>query len=90
MHGMCYSVAAYLYIGTAVRIGISLGLHRDVFPRTRDSVERERGRRLWGTIYTLDHEMAIRWGYPCAIVDDTSCMKAPLASEEVCVTIALN
>lgn len=83
MHAMCYSVGAYLYLGTAVRIGFSLGLHRNVSPRTRNSVERERGRRLWWTIYTLDHEMAIRFGYPCAIGDDAGFVKTPLSSEQV-------
>ncbi|PGG97438.1 hypothetical protein AJ79_09199 [Helicocarpus griseus UAMH5409] len=83
LHAMCYSVGAYLHLGTAVRISFSLGLHRDISPRTRDSVERERGRRLWWTIYTLDHEMAIRFGYPCAIVDETGFVKASPASEQI-------
>ncbi|EER29323.1 Fungal specific transcription factor, putative [Coccidioides posadasii C735 delta SOWgp] len=83
MHAMCYSVGAYLHLGTAVRIGFSLGLHRDISPRTRDSVERERGRRLWWTIYTLDHEMAIRFGYPCAIGEDAGFVKTPPASEQI-------
>ncbi|KAI9367621.1 fungal-specific transcription factor domain-containing protein [Aspergillus egyptiacus] len=83
MHAMCYSVGAYLHLGTAVRIGFSLGLHRNVSPRTGNSVERERGRRLWWTIYTLDHEMAIRFGYPCAIGDEAGFVKTPLASEQI-------
>jgi len=86
MQGMCYSIAAYLYLGTAARIAFSLGLHRDVSPKNRDSVDRERGRQLWWTIYTLDQEMAIRWGYPCAIDDDVSFMKTSLASEQVSFT----
>lgn len=81
MHGMCYSVAAYLYLGTAVRIAFSLGLHHDIFPCTKTSVERERERRVWWTIYTLDYETASRFGYPCAIVDDVSFVKTSSASE---------
>ncbi|KAJ5818013.1 hypothetical protein N7474_003604 [Penicillium riverlandense] len=83
MHAMCYSVGAYLHLGTAVRIGFSLGLHRSISPRTSNSVERERGRRLWWTIYTLDHEMAIRFGYPRAIGDDAGFMNTPLSSEQI-------
>ncbi|KIW29139.1 uncharacterized protein PV07_04975 [Cladophialophora immunda] len=70
MHGSCYSMAAYLNVGTAVKIAFSLGLHRDMCSRTKDLVERERCRRVWTTIYTMDHEIAIRLGYPCAIVDE--------------------
>ncbi|RFU27192.1 hypothetical protein B7463_g9148, partial [Scytalidium lignicola] len=81
-HAMCYSVAAYLYLGTAVRVGLTLGLHRDVSFRANDSLERERGRRIWWTIYVLDHEMAIRFGYPCAIVDDPTFMKTSSALEQ--------
>lgn len=83
MHSMCYSLAAYLYLGTAARIGFSLGLHRDIFSRTLSSVDRERYRRVWWTLYVLDYEMASRFGYPCAISDDTSFMKTSPASEQI-------
>ncbi|KAJ5827171.1 Fungal specific transcription factor [Penicillium robsamsonii] len=83
MHAMCHSIGAYLHLGTAVRIGFSLGLHRNISPRTSNSVERERGRRLWWTIYTLDHEMAIRFGYPCAVGNDAGFMNTPLSSEQI-------
>ncbi|RQM07415.1 hypothetical protein DH86_00003209 [Scytalidium sp. 3C] len=82
-HAMCYSVASYLNIGTAVRIGLTLGLHRDVSIRAKETIERERGRRLWWTIYALDHEIAIRFGYPCAIVDHPTFMVTAPASEQV-------
>ncbi|KAF9886734.1 hypothetical protein FE257_011111 [Aspergillus nanangensis] len=81
MHAMCYSTAAYLHIGTAVRIAFSLGLHHDIFPKTTTSVERERARRVWWTIYTLDYEMASRFGYPCSIVEEVSFMTTSPASE---------
>ncbi|KIX96374.1 uncharacterized protein Z520_07640 [Fonsecaea multimorphosa CBS 102226] len=82
MHGSCYSMAAYLNVGTAVKIAFSLGLHRDMCSRTQDLIERERCRRLWWTIYTMDHEIAIRLGYPCAIVDDAIFMNIPPACEQ--------
>ncbi|KAK3688886.1 fungal-specific transcription factor domain-containing protein [Podospora appendiculata] len=82
-HATCYSVTAYLHLGTAVRIGFSLGLHRDVSPKSRDSLEREWGRRLWWTIYILDHEMASRFGYPCSVVDDAVYMRTPPATEQI-------
>ncbi|SPO07712.1 uncharacterized protein DNG_10407 [Cephalotrichum gorgonifer] len=82
-HAMCYSITAYLNIGTAVRIGFSLGLHRDVFLRSKGSLERERSRRLWWTIYILDYEMASRFGYPCSIMDDAVFMSTPPATEHI-------
>lgn len=83
MHSNCDSVGAYFYLGTAARIGFSLGLHRDIFPRTLSTVERERCRRIWWTVYILDHELASRFGYPCAIDDDLSFMKTSPASEQI-------
>ncbi|KXG52244.1 Transcription factor [Penicillium griseofulvum] len=83
MHSNCYSLEAYLYLGTAARIGFSLGLHRDIFPKTLSTVERERHRRVWWTVYVLDHEMANRYGYPCAISDDLGFMTTGPASEQI-------
>jgi hypothetical protein len=80
---MCYSVSAYLMLGTAVRIAYTLGQHRNLSPKMRRSVEREQSRRLWWTVYQLDQEIAIRLGYPCAIVDETTWIQTPLSSEQV-------
>ncbi|KAK3367743.1 fungal-specific transcription factor domain-containing protein [Podospora didyma] len=82
-HATCYSVTAYLHLGTAVRIGFSLGLHRDVSPKSKDSLEREWGRRLWWTIYVLDYEMASRFGYPCSVIEDAVFMRCPPATEQI-------
>ncbi|PGH15929.1 hypothetical protein AJ79_02096 [Helicocarpus griseus UAMH5409] len=83
LHSTCYSVSAYSLLGTATRISFSLGMHRNVSPRGRDSVEREKTRRLWWTLYLLDQELAIRLGYPCAIVDEVTYIQTPAASEEI-------
>lgn len=80
---MCYSITAYLHLGTAVRIAFSLGLHRDVFLKSKGSLERERSRRLWWTMYILDYEMASRFGYPPCVMDDTVFMSTPQATEQV-------
>lgn len=83
MHATCYSVTAYLLIGTAMRIAFSLGLHRDVSLRNRDSLERERSRRLWWTIFILDYEMAGRFDYPSAVMEQTVYLRVPPATEQV-------
>ncbi|KAL1649611.1 hypothetical protein SLS58_001668 [Diplodia intermedia] len=67
----CYTNAAYLYVGTAVRTAYTLGLHVErAAPPTRGRLEREQNRRIWWTLYVLDYEMAHRYGNPCAVVDD--------------------
>ncbi|KAK3900352.1 fungal-specific transcription factor domain-containing protein [Staphylotrichum tortipilum] len=76
-HATCYSVTAYLHLGTAMRIGFSLGLHRDLSLRNKDPLEWERSRRLWWTIYVLDYEMASRFGYPCSVTEDSILSPGP-------------
>ncbi|KAB5511523.1 fungal-specific transcription factor domain-containing protein [Coniochaeta sp. 2T2.1] len=82
-HATCFSVAAYLHLGTAMRIAFSLGLHRDVSLRNKDSLERERSRRLWWTIYVLDYEMASRFDYPCSVMANPVYMRVPPATEQI-------
>ena len=60
----CFFNAAYLHIGTAVRIAFSLGLHVDKFPLSRGHVQREHARRLWWTLYNLDLAIALANGRP--------------------------
>ena len=74
----CFFNAAYLHIGTAVRIAFSLGLHVDKFPVSRGHVQREHARRLWWTLYNLDSAMALANGKPSYEVQS----QTPLPSEE--------
>ncbi|KAL4759695.1 Zn(II)2Cys6 transcription factor [Aspergillus foveolatus] len=85
---MQYAIAfgAYLHLGTAVRIGFSLGLHRNISPRKSSSVERERARRLWWTIYTLDHEMPSGLDIPAPLVMDFG-PNMPLEYQALCVSL---
>lgn len=83
LHSACYTVTAYLIVGMTVRMAYSLGLHRDISPKGRDSVSRARLHRLWWTVYLLDQEIAVQLGYPCAIVDDAACIRTPAACEGV-------
>ncbi|KAF1926761.1 uncharacterized protein M421DRAFT_206124 [Didymella exigua CBS 183.55] len=60
-------VTAYLYIGTAIQIAWSLGLHRDQLPMSKSEEEREENRRIWWTLTTLDLEIGMRGGSPTLI-----------------------
>ncbi|KKY15483.1 putative c6 transcription factor [Phaeomoniella chlamydospora] len=46
--------AAFLYIGVALRMAISLGLHQEVTDPEIDVVEREHRRRVWWSVYNAD------------------------------------
>ncbi|EXJ73951.1 uncharacterized protein A1O5_02245 [Cladophialophora psammophila CBS 110553] len=78
-----HSVMAYCTIGLTVRIAYSLGLHRNTAHKSLDSVEKERARRLWWTLYQLDQEVSNQLGHPFAIVDEAICIQTPFASEQI-------
>lgn len=46
--------AAFLYIGLAVRMAVSLGLHQEVTNSMMDVVELEHRRRIWWSTYSMD------------------------------------
>ncbi|OQU93775.1 Fungal specific transcription factor domain-containing protein [Cladophialophora immunda] len=78
-----HSVIAYCTLGMTIRIAYSLGLHRNTAHKSLDSVEKERARRLWWTLYQLDQEVSNQLGHPFAIVDEAICIQTPFASEEI-------
>lgn len=62
--------SAYLYIGLALRMAISLGLHQEVLDQDMDAYERERRRRLWWSTYSLERLLSVTSGHPISIGDD--------------------
>lgn len=73
MQNMNRRDAAFLYIGMALRMAISLGLHQEV--STRDAMPlseaaREHRRRVWWSIYSLDRILSVKSGNPITILDD--------------------
>ncbi|KAH6991372.1 fungal-specific transcription factor domain-containing protein [Ilyonectria sp. MPI-CAGE-AT-0026] len=61
--------AAFLYIGLALRMAISLGLHQEVSDPTLDEMEREQRRRLWWSVYSMDRILCAKSGNPITIAD---------------------
>lgn len=62
--------AAYLYIGIALRMAISLGLHQEVTDQEIDHSTREHRRRLWWSTYSMERLLCVTSGHPISIQDD--------------------
>lgn len=74
MQNMNRRDAAFLYIGMALRMAISLGLHQEVSTRDQTPVlsdaTREHRRRVWWSIYSLDRILSVKSGNPITILDE--------------------
>lgn len=62
--------AAYLYIGIALRMAISLGLHQEVTDQEIGDREREHRRRVWWSTYSMERLLCVTSGHPISIQDD--------------------
>lgn len=68
---------AFLYIGMALRMAISLGLHQEASQspdpnrpdHVLDEATREHRRRVWWSIYSLDRILSVKSGNPLTIHD---------------------
>ncbi|KAM0248510.1 hypothetical protein ACHAQJ_009447 [Trichoderma viride] len=62
--------AAYLIIGNALRMAISLGLHQEVSDRDIDNETREHRQRVWWSTYSLERLLCVTSGHPISIQDE--------------------
>lgn len=62
--------AAFLYIGMALRMAITLGLHQETLHPHLDEAMREHRRRVWWSIYSLDRIHSVKSGNPITIHDE--------------------
>ncbi|KAJ5135915.1 hypothetical protein N7448_004469 [Penicillium atrosanguineum] len=62
--------AAFLYIGLALRMAISLGLHQEVSDPSISETDRNRRRRAWWSVYSLDRLLSVKSGNPITIHDE--------------------
>ncbi|OJD22577.1 hypothetical protein ACJ73_06075 [Blastomyces percursus] len=62
--------AAFLHIGLAVRMAISLGLHQEVSDDSLGDLAREHRRRLWWSVYSLDRILCVKSGNPLTVADE--------------------
>lgn len=62
--------AAFLYVGMAMRMAITLGLHQESSDPDLDEVAREHRRRVWWSVYSLDRIQSVKSGNPITIHDE--------------------
>ncbi|KAK0614385.1 fungal-specific transcription factor domain-containing protein [Immersiella caudata] len=83
MQNMNRHDAAFLYIGMALRMAISLGLHQEVSASDDptgvglDEESREHRRRVWWSIYSLDRILSVKSGNPVTIHDEDIGVQLP-------------
>lgn len=73
MQNMNRHDAAFLYVGMALRMAISLGLHQEVagsHGAGLDEEAREHRRRVWWSVYSMDRILSIKSGNPITIHDE--------------------
>ncbi|KAH7270900.1 hypothetical protein B0J15DRAFT_543821 [Fusarium solani] len=79
-----YLNSAYLQIGTAARIAVSLGLHLDKYSPSDSLVSKAYARRLWWTLFLFDHDISLQMGKPCMSGSSEVChWQPPLPSEQI-------
>ncbi|KAF3051000.1 Transcriptional activator [Didymella keratinophila] len=92
MQNMNRRDAAFLYIGMALRMAISLGLHQEVAGANLDETALEHRRRVWWSIYSLDRIVSVKSGNPLTIQDEDIGISMPskLPSEpDYCPAVVL-
>lgn len=62
--------AAWLYVGMALRMAITLGLHQETSNQNLDEVSIEHRRRVWWSVYSLDRIQSVKSGNPITIYDE--------------------
>ncbi|KAK8195310.1 fungal-specific transcription factor domain-containing protein [Phyllosticta capitalensis] len=85
--------AAFLYIGLALRMAISLGLHQEMVDPDLDEATREHRRRLWWSVYSMDRILCAKSGNPITILDeDIGVLPASRLPDEpeICPAIVLS
>ncbi|KAF3000942.1 hypothetical protein E8E13_008934 [Curvularia kusanoi] len=82
-NAMLSRVTAYLYVGAAIQMAWSLGLHRDQPALSGSEEERIENRRIWWTLTTLDLEIGLRCGSPTLIDDEYLEFSSPLPLERI-------
>lgn len=75
-----HRTSAHIYIGQAMRVAISHGLHWDVQAQDVGEKSVHRCRRIWWTVYALDRRLSALCGTPNSLRDED--ITTPLSPED--------
>lgn len=75
-----HRTSAHIYIGQAMRVAISHGLHWDVQAQDVGETSVHRCRRIWWTVYALDRRLSALCGSPNSLRDED--ITTPLSPED--------
>ncbi|EFX02549.1 aldehyde dehydrogenase [Grosmannia clavigera kw1407] len=78
-----FSNTAYIYIGAAARIALTLGLHLRKTIEPKGFLQRQVDLRLYSTLFLLDLDVALCYGNPPAITEDHAAGKLHDLSEQI-------
>lgn len=82
-----HRTSAHIYIGQAMRVAISHGLHWDVQAQDVGEESVHRCRRIWWTVYALDRRLSALSGTPISLRDED--ITTPLLMENNDATFSL-
>ena len=83
---------AFMYVGLAQRMAISLAMHEEVSVLGLDEMVQEQRRRTWWSIYSLDRILCVKYGNPVTMHDEdiTVVLPSRLPQEfEYCPAVVL-
>ncbi|QIW96592.1 hypothetical protein AMS68_002110 [Peltaster fructicola] len=69
--------AAFMYLGLAQRMALSLALHEEVSIPGFDETLKEQRRRTWWSIYSIDRIFCIKYGNPVTMHDEDISVALP-------------
>ncbi|KIX07982.1 uncharacterized protein Z518_02636 [Rhinocladiella mackenziei CBS 650.93] len=69
LHNFKERNSAWMIVGSAIRIALAIGLHRNDTSTSFRPVEREARKRLWCTLYAFEQFLCMSLGRPSAIDD---------------------
>ncbi|KAI1435621.1 fungal-specific transcription factor domain-containing protein [Xylaria sp. CBS 124048] len=81
---------AFLYIGQAMRMALSQGLHRELVGDTITDEETQRNHAVWWTIYILDRRFSSLMGTPNLVREDEITVPLPDLEQDSHFKKALN
>ncbi|KAF2015228.1 C6 transcription factor [Aaosphaeria arxii CBS 175.79] len=78
--------AAFIYIGVALRMALSLGLHQEVAESGIDSSLQKRRTEVWWSLYSLDRILSIKSGHAITIRDEDITLPFPTFTDSPCIS----